>query len=242
MYALTMNDSWNISEHIRPLTVVVGHYGAGKTNLALNLSLDLVKIPSKVQLVDLDVVNPYFRSSDYQELLEEEGIEVVAPNFAHTTLDTPSLSGRVNTVIAQAADSQHDGYLIIDAGGDDVGATALGRFSHEISAQSYEMWYVVNAYRNITQDINEAVTILREIEHKSGLKATGVINNSHLQNETTAQTVLDSQDFAETIARKLELPLMCTTLPNTVEDADRVLGSIENVYPIKRYVRTSWDM
>lgn len=230
---------------LSPLSIIVGHYGVGKTNLALNVAFDGANESGKVTLVDLDVVNPYFRSSDYAQDLQSRGVEVVAPNFAGTTLETPSLSGRVQAVIADQVACQKTGTctnrLIIDAGGDDVGATALGRFSDTIRLTSYDMIYVINKYRNLTQTPEEAVAILHEIEEKSHLKATGIINNSHLQSETTDQVIRDSIPFAKEVAASLNLPLMCTTVPNTVDLSEETIQLVKTVYSVKRYVRTSWD-
>ena len=224
---------------IKRFTVVTGHYGCGKTNLAINLALDFARAGEPVTLVDLDVVNPYFRSSDYTTLLAENGVRVVAPTFAGTTLDTPSLPA----AIYSAFDAE--GRVILDVGGDDAGATALGRFSGEVAPLDYDLIYVVNRYRNLTATPAEAAGLLGEIEGAAHLKATGVINNSHLQRETTAETVLDSREFADEAAGLLGLPLVATTVPKTLADRfSDVPGEpsyIENAYPIEVYVRTPWD-
>ena len=201
------------------LVIVTGHYGTGKTNFCLNLALDVAAAGLQVTLMDLDIVNPYFRSSDYVKLLEDAGIELVAPNFARTTLDTPSLSGRVYAVLQDlalrgASDPGDKRLVILDVGGDDVGAMALGRFAWHIEqCASYQMLYVVNAYRNMTQTAEEAVTLLHEIEHASHLKASAVINNSHLQGETDWDTIVAGVPFAARAAAELGLPLLATTIP-----------------------------
>ena len=135
---------------LKRFCVITGHYGCGKTNLAVNLALDLAEEHGAVSLVDLDVVNPYFRSSDYTALLESAGVRVIAPTFAGTTLDVPSLSSAVYSVFSG------DGIVLVDAGGDDVGATALGRFARDIGEIDYDMLYVINRYRNLTTTPAEA--------------------------------------------------------------------------------------
>lgn len=208
---------------LSPIMVVVGHYGVGKTNFSLNLALDVAAVGKQVTLIDLDVVNPYFRSSEYGARLAEAGVTLIAPVFAGTTLDVPSLSGGIYPALS-AADEDH--IVVIDAGGDDVGATALGRFAEQISSHAYAMFYVVNAYRNLTQLASEAVEVLHEIEAKSGLQATGVVNNSHLQGETSPALVLDALPFAKETAALLGLPLVCTTVPAALtEELQTFLGS-----------------
>ncbi|MBN2248687.1 MAG: ParA family protein [Coriobacteriia bacterium] len=220
-------------------TVITGHYGSGKTNLSINLALDLTATYDEVLLVDLDVVNPYFRSSDYAVMLEGHGVRVISPTFAGTTLDTPSLSAAVHGAFDTS------GAVIFDVGGDDVGATALGRYSKEISAIDYDMLYVINHYRNLTAEPAEAAALLTEIEAACHLKATGVVNNSHLRDETTAATVLDSLDFAGQTAALLGLPLRFTTVPKRlaqeISGIPGAAGLMENAYPIEIHVRTPWE-
>ncbi|MGB4440782.1 MAG: ParA family protein [Coriobacteriia bacterium] len=227
------------SRDIGRFTVVTGHYGCGKTNLSINLALDLAASYDEVLLVDLDVVNPYFRSSDYTAMLAEHGVRVISPTFAGTTLDTPSLSAEVGAAFDTS------GAVIFDAGGDDVGATALGRYAKEISAIDHEMLYVINRYRNLTGTPHEAAQLLAEIEHASHLKATGVVNNSHLRDETTAATVLDSLDFGRETAALLGLPLRFTTVPTRLagefSPEPGAATHVENAYPIGIHVRTPWE-
>lgn len=220
-------------------TIVTGHYGCGKTNLSINLALDRARAGESVTLVDLDVVNPYFRSSDSASLLAEHRVRLVAPTFAGTTLDTPSLPAEIYSAF------NTDGAVIIDVGGDDAGATALGRFSAEVSSHDYDLLYVVNRYRNLTSTPAEAAALLGEIERAAHLSATGVVNNSHLQWETTPATVLDSLAYAHETAALLELPLVATTVPARLAGEFSASPGdatyVENAYPVETYVRTPWQ-
>ena len=220
---------------LRPVTVVVGHYGAGKTNFSVNLAVDLADDGADVALIDLDIVNPYFRATEQRTLLEEHGISLVAPVFseAGTSLDVPSLTGRITPTIADARDGA---YVIIDAGGDDVGATALGRFARSVAARDYAMLYVANRFRNLVQDPADALENLREIEFACHLRATAVVNNSHLKDATTAETVQLGLSYATEVAKLADLPLVCTTVPEDVaiDDADRH-------YVVKAYVKNPWE-
>lgn len=236
-----------------PVAIVCGHYGVGKTNLSLNLAFDAAERGRSVTVIDLDVVNPFFRSSDYRALLEERGIRCVAPVFAGTNIDGPSLSGTIEPAIdgAQRAWGQGDErpLVIVDAGGDDVGATALGRFAKTVKQAPYEMLYVVNRNRKLTQEPAEALDVLREIEEKSHLRATCVANNTHLQHDTDAATVEAGVPFACEVARMSGVPLAFTTVPAALfqQVADRQSschapnGDDRTLYPVQVYVRTPWE-
>ncbi len=240
-----------------PLTIICGHYGVGKTNFSLNLALDLCSAGKEVTLIDLDLVNPYFRSSDFMEDGNFKGIRMIAPVFAGSTLDAPSLSGAIEPAIESASENH---YVIIDVGGDEVGATSLGRFSAAINKMDYRMLYVVNAYRNLTQDADEAYAVLREIEEKTGLKASGIINNSHLKQETVLDLIRDSMSFSESVSKKSGLDVLATTVPASFvhDDGEGYLPSGEDalsritsvlsstlatqaLYFVQVYVKTPWE-
>lgn len=226
------------------VVVVTGHYGTGKTNFALNLARDAAKAGLSVTLADMDVVNPYFRSSDYKDDLEAAGIEVIAPVLAGTSLDTPSLSGRLDAAVDQAY-AEDGRVMIIDAGGDDVGATALGRIAPRIAAGPYTMLYVVNRYRNLTTHADEAVAILGEIERASHLHATAVVNNSHLKQATDADVVRKALAFGDEVASSTGLPLACVTAPISAftpnSGAAPASVGLRGFYPVAVFVKTPWE-
>ncbi len=213
------------------LCIITGHYGTGKTNFALNLAVDAARRGEKTALCDLDVVNPYFRSSDSRELLEKNGVRLIAQEYAGTNLDNPSVPAELYSVF--------EGWnAILDAGGDDAGATILGQMSARIKEAGYELWYLLNARRNLTHTPQEAVEILREIEWASRLKATGLVNNTHLKQQTTAEVILESLPFAQEVSRLTGLPLLNTTAP--AELAPALAGRVDNLYPVQVYVQTPW--
>lgn len=216
------------------IRVICGHYGTGKTNFALNIALDAAKEGQKVTLVDLDIVNPYFRSSGYAELLRAQGVNVISPNMAGTTLDAPGLSAGIFSVFDQVR-----GTAILDVGGDDAGATALGRFSARLRENGYEMLYVVNAYRAMVGTPERAVELLREIEAASRLEAAGIVNNSHLARQTTAQVVPDSIEYAQRTAALAGLPLVAHTVPRDL--AAQLDQTVEKIYPIDIIVKLPWN-
>lgn len=213
------------------VTVVCGHYGTGKTNLSVNLALDCARSGESVTLIDMDIVNPYFRSADYAGMLTEAGVRVIGPNFANTNLDTPSLPASIGVAIDEGE------RVIIDVGGDDAGATALAVYRRQLEAAAPDVLYVINKYRSLTTTPEEAVGILGEIERTAHLKATGLVNNSHLKQLTTSDTVESSYGFAERVCELTGLRLRFTTVPRGVS----LLNKIEPLYPIDVYVKAPWE-
>jgi hypothetical protein len=216
--------------------IICGHYGCGKTNFSLNLACKLAGEGRAVTLVDLDIVNPYFRSSDYEDLLQKQQIRLIAPVYARSNLDSPSLPAEIQSIFVDDKRT-----VIIDVGGDDAGATALGRFSGEINALpgGYQMFYLVNRYRMMTEDTAPAVELLREIEQASHLTVTGVVNNSHLQGLTKQEDILRAIPYGCACAKALGLPLIATTAPRFLVAS--LTDRVEALYPIDIFVRPPWE-
>ena len=223
-------------DNLKDFVVVTGHYGCGKTNFSINLALDYAARGRKVTIVDMDLVNPYFRTSDYRELLESKGIEVIAPVFGHTNLDIPSLPASMYSIF----DSKD--MVIVDVGGDDVGSTVLGRFRPKFEGLDYDMLYVVNRFRNLTATPGDAVEVLNEIKAVSGLTPTGIINNSHLMAETDAKILSEGIANAKEVSRLTDLPIMATTIRRDLFNTiikDKY-GDAEIFYPLDIHVKVSW--
>jgi len=186
-----------------------------------------------VVLADMDIVNPYFRSSEYRGLLAGRGVELIAPVFAGTTLDTPTLPPELGSIFGPRA-----GRVFMDAGGDDAGATALGGLSGRLMAAGYEMIYVINRYRALSQTPEEAAALLGQIEAACRLKATGIVNNSHLGTETTLDVLKGALPFAQETARLCGLPLLYSTAPDF---ALKGQPPPEGFRKIQRLVRFAWE-
>ncbi|MDR0936074.1 MAG: ParA family protein [Oscillospiraceae bacterium] len=217
-----------------PLIIICGHYGAGKTNLALNIAIDRSKAGKNVTVVDLDIVNPYFRTSDYERILSLYGIRLISSRLNGSTLDAPGLSPEILRIFD--AEPNPDDFTIIDAGGDPEGARVLGRYADRLSAKGYEMLYVVNKYRPETATARLASALLPEIEAASRLKATGVIANSHLCEETKRESIVAGMRYARETAMRLEIPLVMVV-------AKRELCpelSMKNLFPVDIFVHAPW--
>ena len=207
------------------LTLFAGHYGSGKTNIAVNYALHLAKEGKPVCIADLDIVNPYFRTADSKRELEKAGVTLISPQFANTNVDLPALPAEAYRLVEDKSI-----YGIMDIGGDDRGAYALGRYVPFMKEENnYRMAFVANCYRPLTRTPEEALEVMREIEAACKLEFTCIVNNSNLGTETTAQTVEDSFDYMQKLSQLSGLPLWLTTARADV--AEKL--TIPNVLPLQ---------
>ncbi len=212
-------------EHKR-LTLFAGHYGSGKTNIAVNYALLLASEGKKVCIGDLDIVNPYFRTADSASVLKNAGVALISPQFANSNVDLPALPAETYRLVQDKSV-----FGIMDIGGDDRGAYALGRYVPFILEENdYRMAFVANACRPLTQTPEDALDVMREIESACGLGFTCLVNNTNLGPETTAQTVLDSQRYMETLSGLSGLPIWLTAAEQRVAQA--LSGKAENLLPL----------
>ena len=209
-------------EHKR-LTLFAGHYGSGKTNLAVNYALLLAKEGKKVCIADLDIVNPYFRTKDSAAVPDKAGIDLISPQFANSNVDLPALPAESYRLVQDLST-----YGIMDIGGDDRGAYALGRYVPAIKAENdYRMIFVANSYRPLTRTPEEALEVMREIEEACGLAFTDIVANANLGTETTPETVLDSVPYMEKLSELSGLPIFAYSAVSSVAEA--LNGSISPV-------------
>ena len=200
--------------HYKRLTILCGHYGSGKTNIAVNMAYDLRSQRDTVAVADLDIVNPYFRTKDSQKDFEERGIRLICSDFASSNVDLPSIPADLYSITDDRSLS-----VILDIGGDDRGAYALGRLRDAILEENdYDMYMVVNKYRPLTPDAESTIEVMGEIEAACGIPFTGIINNSNIARETTAEDVLDTVGYANEVAKLSGLPVVCTTVEDRLYD------------------------
>ncbi len=190
--------------NFKRITLLCGHYGSGKTNIAVNLALAAKDQFDKVTIADLDIVNPYYRSVDSRELLERHGIRVICSEFANTNLDVPALPQEMYALV-----DDKTAHAFIDVGGDDRGALALGRLRDRIlSENDYDMYLVVNRFRPLTRTAQETYDVMREIETAAGIRFTGILNNSNLGAETDTDVILSSAAYAQELSVLSGLPVV----------------------------------
>ena len=208
------------------LTLFAGHYGSGKTNIAVNYAIHLKDEGYPVVIADLDIVNPYFRTKDSEAELKEKGIELLCSQYAGSNLDIPSLPQEMYRAV-----QDKNTYAVMDIGGDDAGAVALGRFAPFISEEdNYEMIFVVNFYRPLTRTAEEALEIMREVEYASHLKFTSIMNNSNLGEDTSAEDIISTDAEAKKLSEISGLPLVMTSVRKDLEFA--LKEKIDNIFPL----------
>ena len=208
------------------LTLFAGHYGSGKTNIAVNYAIHLKDMGLPVVIADLDIVNPYFRTKDSEKELKEKDIELLCSPYAGSNLDIPALPQEMYRAV-----QDRKTYAVMDIGGDDAGAVALGRFAPFINEEdNFEMIFVVNFFRPLTRTADEALQIMREIEAVSHLKFTSIMNNSNLGEDTTAEDILSTVGETNKLSEISGLPVLMTSAKK--ELADVLEGKTENIFPL----------
>ncbi|MBQ4128693.1 MAG: hypothetical protein IJD68_02860 [Ruminococcus sp.] len=213
------------------ITLLCGHYGSGKTNVAVNMALMLKKQRDNVAIADLDIVNPYFRTKDSSKEFENCGIRLIASSFANSNVDIPALPQDMYAITDDKALS-----VIIDVGGDDRGALALGRLAPQIVEENdYEMLMVINCYRPLTRDALSTIEVMREIEYAGHIKFTGLVNNSNLGVMTTPDDVISSLSYADEVSKLSNLPVVCTTVEKSLYND--LSDKIENLLPLSLQAR-----
>lgn len=209
------------------VTLFAGHYGSGKTNIAVNYALHLKEKYEKVVITDLDIVNPYFRTADSLEELTKAGIKLISSEFANSNVDLPALPQDVYSIL-----DDRSAVAILDIGGDDRGAYALGRYETAIREENdYEMLFVFNVYRPLTPDAGSALEVMKEIEAAGKIKFTAIVNNSNLGALTTKEDVIASVTSANELSRLSGLPVKMTTISENLVDSFN--GEIDNIFPLK---------
>ena len=216
---------------VRRVTLFCGHYGSGKTNIAVSFARALHRAGSPTVIADLDIVNPYFRTADSEDELRAEGISVISLPFARSNVDLPSIPSEAYSLVQDRSK-----LAVLDIGGDDRGAYALGRFVPYLREENdFDMLFVANFYRPLTQNVPDALDVFNEIETACGLRFTGIVNNSNLGAETTAEDVLATAERAQALAERTGLPLLFTSADERTAQA--LGGRLPAVFPMKLQAR-----
>ena len=216
------------------IRIIIGHYGSGKTEFSINYGVKLAQDGKKVAIVDLDVVNLYFRSREKAEALKDLGIKIIGSSVGGSALDLPAVSPEVLTALQ---DKSYE--AILDIGGDSAGARTLGRYYHHLQREKYDMFFVLNANRPETQTVEKAIEYMREIEETSRAKITGIVSNTHLLKTTSSEDIIRGYELSKEVSKATNLPIKYIT---ALEELVPVLPEEiqAKVFPIKLYMREEW--
>ncbi len=222
-----------MNNSIKRITVVTGHFGSGKTEFAINYALYLKSLGLDVLIIDFDIVNPYYRTKDAEQLLNSKGIEVLAPGFANSNIETPTLPPDILKAFEDK--SKH---IIFDVGGDEDGATPLGVYNSYFSKEDYDMFFVLNERRMLTETVEGALEIFDNIKYVSRLNFTGIVNNTHLMEYTDTDVLLKGVSLAQKFSDKVKLPIVynCVSRKLIDEIDDEEIKKIKNIFTVDLFV------
>ena len=215
------------------IKTIVGHYGSGKTEIALNMALNAPTENREICLVDLDIVNPFFRSAEQGMRLKDGGVELIAPPYALTGVDLPVLAAEVSSVFERKSLR-----VVFDVGGEDAGATALGRFQPEFSLNPSDFYYVVNTYRPYSSNVEQIIDMMARIAGRARMQFTGLINNGNMGVETTPKHVLHCQAMLEVVSERTGIPIVCAcAIESVIEQMPEIAVPL---FPLERMLMPEW--
>ncbi len=223
-----------LKEHIldKRIHIITGHYGSGKSEISVNLAIELSKKEKNIVFADLDIINPYFRSNEARGILENHGISVLTTKYANTNVDVPALTGELSMYLNNKAKT-----IIMDIGGDDAGARVVGRYKNEIPPDDAIMYFVVNCYRPETKSVDGVLKVLDEIREASGMNIGAIINNGHLMDETTEKDIKKGMEFASEISQITNIPIAFHAIMKS-ETSKKSFAVNEPVFWMDKYMGT----
>ncbi len=225
---------------MRRMIVIAGHYGSGKTELAVSLAMELARMEkreyTRLAIVDLDVANPYFRSRERMDVLEAHGVSVYGDAF-HSTGATAELPALTAALRAPLEDSGCR--TIVDLGGNDAGARVLRQFGKYFEGNDHELWAVVNFRRYETLAVETAREHVEAIQNELRIPVTGLVNNTHLLRETDAAIIREGYEKAKALSEDMNIPLLFTCYPAGIVQPEELKG-ISPLRPLGLYMRPAY--
>lgn len=216
------------------IRIIAGHFGSGKTEFSVNYAIRLREYGEMVGIADLDIINPYFRSREREELFREKGIKLVASNKGSAPIPMPALSAEINVFFEDTA-----WQAVLDVGGDSNGARVLGGFSNKLKNLDHDFFLVINAYRPETRTADQIEEMIDAIESQSRLKITGLVNTTHMLKDTSLEDVLVGYKLAKEVGRRRKLTIKYNAAIESV--AALLPADLEGeIFPLKLFMRDEW--
>ena len=217
------------------IVIFTGHFGSGKTEVAVNYALQAAGKGKKTAIIDLDIVNPFFRTADARNTLEAEGIKVITPIYANTNVDVPSLPAEISGMFEDRSYN-----VIIDVGGDDLGARAVSRYRDQIVREDYIHYFVVNTWRPMTRTKEEIVKMILEIQSSANLKVDKLVNNANILDASTPELLAEAARILEAVSAELSIPVGFVSGMEEVLSGYEGDKGIEKLY-LKKNIRLPWE-
>ena len=226
---------------LKKITIIAGHFGSGKTEVALNLAMQSGRDGQATRLLDLDIVNPYFRSFEAKEQLEAAGVDLLVSSMGGYA-DMPAIPADVMSIFAPGETRE-----IVDLGGDPDGTRLLGMYERQLNKADFDFFFVFNANRPETASFEQGLRFFENIEYISKQIFSGIINNTHLIHETTVDDVLKGQKLALDLAEEVNLPLICNVITEGVFEKFQESPASEAelqapVFLIELYMKKPWEV
>lgn len=217
------------------ITIFTGHFGSGKTEVAVNYAFQIAKTGKKTAIVDFDIVNPFFRTADARKELEEKSIKVIAPMYANTNVDVPSLPPEINSLFDDRSYS-----VVLDVGGDDLGARVLSRYNEQILADEYIHYFVINTRRPMTRNAGEIEAMIIEIQESSRLKVNKLVNNANLLGVSTPEIIDEASGIISEVSSRLSIPVGFISGMEEVLQSYNGDPGIERLY-LEKFIKLPWE-
>lgn len=218
------------------INIFTGHFGSGKTEVAVNYAFQLARSGKKTAIVDMDIVNPFFRTADARRELESAGIRVIAPMYANTNVDVPSLPPEINTMF-----EDRSYYAVLDVGGDDLGARVLSRYNEQILAEDHIHYFVINTKRPMTRTTDEIEVMLVEIQASARLRVDRLVNNTNLLGVSTSEIIDEASHIISEVSKKLSIPVGIVSGMEEVLNNYKGEPGIERLY-LEKFIKLPWDL
>ncbi|ACL74933.1 P-loop NTPase [Ruminiclostridium cellulolyticum] len=219
------------------INIFTGHFGSGKTEVAVNYAMKMSEAGYRTAIVDFDIINPYFRTADAKDTLEEQSIKVILPMYANTNVDIPAIPPEIYSLF-----EDKDIKVVLDVGGDDLGAKAVSRFKEEIISDDYEMFFVINTKRIMTDSPEKIIEMIALIEEGANIKVTKLLNNSNLLEETTPEIILEGNRIISQVSKKSGIPIAITAgMEEVVNSIKKSEIATTEILTMRKQIHLPWN-
>ncbi len=220
-------------EESKRISIFIGMFGSGKTEIALNYAIKLKEKYNKVAIEDIDVISPYFRTRDLKNKFEDMGIEIITPEGKLMHADLPIISPKIKGFI-----SKEDYRIVIDCGGNDDGAVVLGSLYSSLKNYKYDVFFVINPYRPFTDTVEKTIDHIERLEKTSRQRVSYLVNNANIGHLSEIKNIVYGEGFIEKISKDLNIPVSMTV----IKEGMNIQKTKYPRFEIKKFLKTPWEV